>query len=146
MLKHSSKQEIKKMLYLKQGRRCAACGRKMEKNKLQIHHITPRVYNGQNSTENLILLCEECHNQLHKFINWKILELIEKHCGAKNFFQSVTKEFIQKKSSKNNFTRFEPLTETIVTAMKDPKTQTTKKKQPPVKKRNTPWGNGRGFR
>jgi len=40
---------------------CRACG-SPEKN-LEIHHIKPVVYGGDDSIENLISLCSVCHNE-----------------------------------------------------------------------------------
>lgn len=43
---------------------CQKC--KIKKVKLHVHHIIFRSNNGTDSPENLITLCEDCHNKLHK--------------------------------------------------------------------------------
>ena len=44
------------------GWRCQVCGRM---NGLEVHHIRFRSQNGDDSEENLITLCSECHRQMH---------------------------------------------------------------------------------
>ncbi|MEK5065906.1 HNH endonuclease [Cytobacillus sp. FSL R5-0596] len=43
--------------------RCSECG---EKEKLQFHHIEYFSKGGQNTSDNLILLCASCHAEVHK--------------------------------------------------------------------------------
>jgi len=42
---------------------CMKCG---SQDNIHIHHITPLSKGGNNSIENLILLCEFCHRIIHK--------------------------------------------------------------------------------
>jgi len=44
------------------GWMCQNCG---PKDLLQIHHKEFRSHNGEDSEENLITLCEECHALVH---------------------------------------------------------------------------------
>ena len=46
---------------------CQTCGTYGDKlNPLTVHHKKPRCKGGSNSLDNLILLCSECHHDLHK--------------------------------------------------------------------------------
>jgi len=45
------------------GWRCQNCGRLVE---LQVHHIRPRSGLGDDAKQNLITLCVECHQKIHK--------------------------------------------------------------------------------
>jgi len=44
------------------GWRCQSCGRT---EGLQVHHIRPRSRLGDDTAENLIALCAECHQKVH---------------------------------------------------------------------------------
>lgn len=45
------------------GWRCQTCG---SMHRLQVHHLKFRSQSGDDSEENLITLCAECHAQLHQ--------------------------------------------------------------------------------
>ena len=42
---------------------CAACGATTD---LDYHHLVPRARGGEDSPENIIVLCRRCHNRLHE--------------------------------------------------------------------------------
>ena len=42
-------------------KRCWACGRKKRKRNFDRCHIVPRALGGQDSADNLVLLCQRCH-------------------------------------------------------------------------------------
>ncbi len=44
------------------GHRCAACGREAE----EVHHIRPRELRGKDQPRNLMPLCKECHDEIHR--------------------------------------------------------------------------------
>jgi hypothetical protein len=46
------------------GRECAECGTDED---LQVHHKTPKAYGGTNKLDNLIVLCETCHQEKHGY-------------------------------------------------------------------------------
>lgn len=45
------------------GWRCQNCGRLVE---LEVHHIQPRSRLGDDAEQNLITLCVQCHQEIHK--------------------------------------------------------------------------------
>ncbi len=47
-------------------------------SQIQIHHILPLSKNGSNSTDNIQVLCESCHKQIHKELEEKELKRREK--------------------------------------------------------------------
>lgn len=57
----------KPRIYVKQGECCALCGKPMNIDKLQIHHILPLHYFPEVGCAegNLLLVCEQCHHHIH---------------------------------------------------------------------------------
>lgn len=53
---------VKDYIYAMQNGRCACCGRPIE----HFHHIVPRSEGGSNVPENIVGLCKDCHERLHK--------------------------------------------------------------------------------
>ena len=53
---------VKDYIYAIQNGRCACCGRPIE----HFHHIVPRSKCGSDVPENIIGLCKDCHNRIHK--------------------------------------------------------------------------------
>lgn len=47
---------------------CQHCKGKSKNNRLEVHHIVFRSYGGSDEESNLVTLCQECHNKLHKGI------------------------------------------------------------------------------
>lgn len=58
---------IKRSLYKKSGGCCQECGKKLEMDGLEIHHIIPTSENPNLvvSINNIHLVCPECHARLH---------------------------------------------------------------------------------
>lgn len=62
---------VKKEMIKNNSTKCMICGELMG-NKIQFHHIVPKWYskrNGMpidNSYEQGILVCQKCHNELHR--------------------------------------------------------------------------------
>ena len=52
-------ENIRKAVILRDGCKCKECGK--SKCRLEVHHIKPRRLNGSNTLDNLITLCEKCH-------------------------------------------------------------------------------------
>ena len=44
------------------GHQCVACGREAS----EVHHIRPREYKGKDQPRNLMPLCKECHDEIHR--------------------------------------------------------------------------------
>lgn len=53
--------------------RCAICGAPAR----EVHHIRPKHLKGRNHPRNLILLCNECHDEVHRQIDHGIQNLLE---------------------------------------------------------------------
>lgn len=54
-------ENIRKAAILRDGSKCMECGR--ANCRLEVHHIKPRRRNGSNTLDNLITLCESCHQK-----------------------------------------------------------------------------------
>lgn len=54
-------ENIRKAVILRDGCKCMECGK--SNCKLEVHHIKPRRLNGSNTLDNLITLCEKCHQK-----------------------------------------------------------------------------------
>ena len=52
---------MRKAVILRDQCKCMECSK--TKCKLEVHHIKPRRFNGSNTLENLITLCEKCHQK-----------------------------------------------------------------------------------
>ena len=54
-------ENIRKAVILRDSCKCMECGK--SNCKLEVHHIKPRRLNGSNTLNNLITLCEKCHQK-----------------------------------------------------------------------------------
>lgn len=54
-------ENIRKAVILRDGYKCMECGK--SNTRLEAHHIKPRRLNGSNTLNNLISLCEKCHQK-----------------------------------------------------------------------------------
>ena len=106
-------ENVKAYVRYRDGFKCQnpKCPNKTQKNiRLEVHHKIPRSNGGSNKPDNLITLCEHCHNGIHngtvdvKFSKKKIVSskgatqtniisnvLIKKYPNAKETFGYVTK-------------------------------------------------------
>lgn len=68
------------------GHKCVECG---AKDELEVHHIVPWKRSRDNSDENLITLCHECHMKAHR--------VFRSECLAESRLEKIRKldEFIQ---------------------------------------------------
>ena len=59
--------EMRKKLVTDRDQHCQNCRRQRGyRTKLHVHHIIPLGKGGSNRLDNLILLCEKCHKQIHR--------------------------------------------------------------------------------
>ena len=73
-------EEIKRKIKIRDHYICQMCGlRENYLTKLTVHHIISRDLGGSEDSENLITLCEECHDEV-EILNFKSL---------KDFFQHL---------------------------------------------------------
>ena len=54
-------ENIRKAVISRDGCKCMLCGK--TNLKLEVHHIKPRRFNGENTLHNLITLCQKCHDK-----------------------------------------------------------------------------------
>lgn len=69
-LTQNERQKLKLMLLAERGNKCEACG---NEKHLELHHIKPIVERPDlaKSTDNIMLLCNECHKDIHKELSRK---------------------------------------------------------------------------
>lgn len=68
--------------------KCAICG----KPAREVHHIRPKHLKGKNHPRNLILLCNDCHDEVHRKIDSGIQTVLEKSLEIPKRTDSVTLE------------------------------------------------------
>jgi len=85
---------LRVFISIQQKGKCAMCGKELPEIESTIHHIIPRKNGGENNIENLIGLCNRCHN---------IAELYEldKH-SILNYYSPI-KNLKKKKANKNDW-------------------------------------------
>lgn len=87
--------DVKDMVYKKYGYKCSICGKT---NNLQIHHKIPIKNGGTNDLFNLIPLCINCHEKIHKFKIGNDNSDVSRNYGFNNKKQNIWIEAINKKS------------------------------------------------
>ena len=68
--------------------KCAICG----KPAREVHHIRPKHLNGKNHPRNLILLCDDCHDEVHRRIDNGIQDLLKESLNIPLKKESATLE------------------------------------------------------
>lgn len=68
--------------------KCAICG----KPAREVHHIRPKHLKGKNHPRNLILLCNDCHDEVHRKIDSGIQTVLETSLEIPKRTDSVTLE------------------------------------------------------
>jgi 5-methylcytosine-specific restriction endonuclease McrA len=64
--RHGVPVELKQEIYDRDGNTCKLCYSEIKEKEKQVHHIIPVSENGLDTLENLILLCNQCHTEVHK--------------------------------------------------------------------------------
>jgi 5-methylcytosine-specific restriction endonuclease McrA len=59
----TSYRELHRKVLERDGWRCQACG---SMHNLQVHHLRFRSQSGDDAEQNLITLCDECHERVHR--------------------------------------------------------------------------------
>jgi 5-methylcytosine-specific restriction endonuclease McrA len=62
-LSPESYEDVRQQVLRRDGWRCQSCG---TISNLEVHHKAFRSHAGEDSEENLITLCIECHDGIHK--------------------------------------------------------------------------------
>lgn len=60
-------------VFIRDGNKCRICGGPAE----EVHHIRPRFLKGHNHPRNLISLCRNCHDEVHRRIDEGIRQALE---------------------------------------------------------------------
>jgi len=66
--------------------KCAICG----KPAREVHHIRPKHLNGKNHPRNLILLCNDCHDEVHRRIDQGIQDVLNESLSIPPKVESVS--------------------------------------------------------
>lgn len=56
--------ELVALVYERDQHKCAVCGRWVE-DGVKPHHVIYKSHGGDDSLDNIVLLCNECHYQVH---------------------------------------------------------------------------------
>jgi len=59
-------QEERIVIFRMYDEKCQRCGKKLSMDAFQVHHKIPWTKGGQATLENALLLCEQCHKEMHK--------------------------------------------------------------------------------
>lgn len=62
----------KLLLAQRTGSRCSRCGRIMAPQQFELHHIKPVSDGGVTDISNLVLLCPNCHREIHTSENSRL--------------------------------------------------------------------------
>jgi len=91
--------DIRKLVYKRDGERCRACGRhRSEVHKLNAHHIILLRVSQTNDARNLITLCDECHVELEQ----KGLKLLKSGGHRKDIVRMTYRYLIEKRARMKN--------------------------------------------
>ena len=72
MKRNSASQELaRKRIIKNRGNKCQNCG---YPGYVELHHIEKVVDGGNNNDDNVLLLCEKCHAEVHGFKKKKYLD------------------------------------------------------------------------
>ena len=56
---------LRQKVWVKYNKRCAYCGKGIEYKDMQVDHLIPKAYNGDNSFGNLMPSCRRCNHYKH---------------------------------------------------------------------------------
>ena len=74
--------EVKMIVRVRQDYKCAICQKELPYSKQEFHHVIPLFLGGNSLPENVILLCHDCHQDLHHGINRKFKpKIVESNDG-----------------------------------------------------------------
>ena len=91
--------------------RCDICGtvtiRKPCNRQRTVHHLIPKWLRNKEDRKKTVILCRSCHRELHKWVDFSILEekeyFIEKYHEYKEKFQKARQEFLTYKKGKEKW-------------------------------------------
>jgi len=88
-------QNVKSYLMSREKGKCQFCGKDLKGSPSQVHHIRPRSKGGNNRPNNLAILHEKCHKNLHEKHLEKSLNLNSKNYKQSTFLSIINKRFWQ---------------------------------------------------
>ena len=97
----SRNKNIRKIL--KGENTCSDCGEVYDKEDLIIHHKTPLFEGGDNSKENLEILCVTCHKEKHSLIGYDSLSKATNYSNSNSNTNYNTNSNSKAKASQVNF-------------------------------------------
>lgn len=68
--RHGVQAELREYIKNRDDFTCRLCFNQLEQKGLQVHHIVPVSNGGDDENTNLVLLCYDCHTNLHK-VGWE---------------------------------------------------------------------------
>ena len=75
---------------------CRICGKRPT---MEVHHIRPRFLNGKDHPRNLVGLCFECHDEVHRAIDRGIKEALEQSLNVKVPVALPLESFIERQEA-----------------------------------------------
>lgn len=64
--RHGVRPDLREYVRVRDNHVCRICFNKLEEKNMQVHHIVPVANGGDDDYNNLVLLCNVCHTNLHK--------------------------------------------------------------------------------
>lgn len=64
--RHGVSSDVREYIKNRDDFTCRLCFKKLQTVGMQVHHIVPVANGGTDDNSNLVLLCYECHTELHK--------------------------------------------------------------------------------
>ena len=74
----------REIIYLKSGKKCFYCGKKLKKDEATIEHIIPLDLGGLNDIKNMVCACEKCNHEKGNSILYKHIIAMENHIEKQN--------------------------------------------------------------
>ncbi|WP_459890020.1 HNH endonuclease [Halostagnicola bangensis] len=74
--------------------RCQRCGTKNTPSNLNVHHIQPVKDGGETEPENLVTLCEDCHERSHRYNEEMLEEMPDRSIAAFTFRNASLNDYV----------------------------------------------------
>lgn len=85
--------EIKEQVHERDDHRCQRCGEQKHDRNLNAHHIKPDSAGGETEPDNLITLCHDCHDRIHRY-NEMMSDLPDRGLSALTLPDVFFKEYV----------------------------------------------------
>ena len=74
---------VRNYIYSRDNYQCQRCGRRVPEVTIHCHHIKPLGIGGNNHPSNLLVLCIQCHKEVHEFKLYDEINHIAREKGIK---------------------------------------------------------------